>query len=201
MKRSIAILLGLAFLAGAGLAYAGKGGGGGRSGGGFHSSGRAFASAGISTRPAPSGGFTRFTTGPMRFTTGPQPRPVVGVRPPGVIGRPVPIPPPPANFHRSPVIVGGGTIVVTAPWYPAYPYPYPYPYVAPVTGGPAYAELPTYSDSPAYSDAPANSDVPGYTERNDYWYFCPDSQAYYPYVQTCPSPWVQVLPEPGPAPN
>jgi hypothetical protein len=25
-----------------------------------------------------------------------------------------------------------------------------------------------------------------------YWYWCPDSQAYYPQVQNCPTPWQQV---------
>jgi hypothetical protein len=191
MKRSIAILLGLLLVAGAGLAQAG------RSGGGFHGGGgRAVA---MGARPAPSGGFARFTTGSSggftRFTTGPHPgRPIVGVRPPGVIARPFPMPP--IRPVRPPVIVSGGIVVASPLWYPSYPYPYPYPYAAPVAGGPAYAEVPTYSDSPAYSDAP-NSDAQGYSERNDYWYYCPDSQTYYPYVQTCQSPWVQVLPEPG----
>jgi len=25
-----------------------------------------------------------------------------------------------------------------------------------------------------------------------YWYYCPRSRAYYPYVQTCDQPWVPV---------
>jgi hypothetical protein len=29
-----------------------------------------------------------------------------------------------------------------------------------------------------------------------YWYYCPDAQAYYPSVQQCPSGWVQVAPQP-----
>ena len=153
----------------------------------------------MAARPAPSGGFTHFTTGPMRFTTGPHPGRVVGIRPPGMIARPVPVPPI-QPIHSHPGFVGGGTVIVTAPfWYPAYPYPYPYPYVAPVYGGEVAGGVPTYSDAPTYSeqpssDAPAYSDTPGYSERNDYWYYCPDLQAYYPYVPTCPSPWMQVVP-------
>jgi hypothetical protein len=188
MKRSIAILLGLLLVAGAELAQAGRSGG-------FHGGGGRAVAMGAR---APSGGFARFTTGSSggftRFTTGPHPgRPIIGVRPPGVIARPFPMPP--IRPVHPPVIVSGGIVVTSPLWYPAYPYPYPYPYVAPVAGGPAYAEVPTYSDSPTYSDAP-NSDTPGYSERNDYWYYCPDSQTYYPYVQTCQSPWVQVLPQP-----
>lgn len=186
MKRTLGTLLALALATGAGLAYAGKGGGGGGRGGGGH----AFSGGGA----RPSGGFTRFTTGPTRFTTGPMrfttgPHP--GWRP---IGRPIPLPPRPvAPIQTHPAVVGGGTVIVTAPlWYPT---PYPYPYVTPVYGGSAYASVPTYSDAPSYySDAPADS----YQERSDYWYYCPDTQTYYPYVATCASPWVQVLPEPDP---
>ena len=30
------------------------------------------------------------------------------------------------------------------------------------------------------------------------WYFCADSQKYYPYVQTCASPWQRVVPQSPP---
>jgi len=29
----------------------------------------------------------------------------------------------------------------------------------------------------------------------EYWYYCPDSKTYYPYAQTCPSGWLQVVPQ------
>src|ERR1700693_2583337 len=29
---------------------------------------------------------------------------------------------------------------------------------------------------------------------SNYWYYCPDSGGYYPDVQTCPSGWLQVVP-------
>lgn len=31
-----------------------------------------------------------------------------------------------------------------------------------------------------------------------YWYYCPDSKSYYPYAQTCPSGWLQVVPQTSP---
>jgi hypothetical protein len=30
------------------------------------------------------------------------------------------------------------------------------------------------------------------------WYFCQDTQKYYPYAQTCASPWQRVVPQPPP---
>jgi hypothetical protein len=88
-------------------------------------------------------------------------------------GRPVHPP------HR---VIVGGAVFLGAPffWYAPYPYyPYPYAYVPPVYGGPAYTEAPTY------------------IEQGEVRYFCPDYQAYYPNVQTCPSPWMQVVPGAG----
>jgi len=199
MKKTIGTLLALALMTGAGFVQA-RGGHGGGGGGGHFGGARA-----VAARPA-SGGFTQFTTGPMRFTTGQPQRFTTGPqwRPPVVNYsrvRPVPLPPQPVQpIHNHPVFVGGGTVIVTTPFYPVVPVPYPYPYATPVYGGSAYAEVPTYSDAPAYSDSQYGSDAQGYSERDDYWYYCPDSQTYYPYVQTCPSPWVKVLPEPSEAP-
>ena len=31
-----------------------------------------------------------------------------------------------------------------------------------------------------------------------YWYYCPDSKAYYPYVQQCPTAWLKVIPQTTP---
>ncbi len=31
------------------------------------------------------------------------------------------------------------------------------------------------------------------------WYFCPDSQTYYPYAQSCASAWQRVVPHPPPS--
>lgn len=72
--------------------------------------------------------------------------------------------------------------------YPYYPYyvpppvivrPEPEVYVQP-------APVTPQSTSPQQDD-------------NNYWYYCPDSNSYYPYVQRCPSGWLKVVPSPPPA--
>ena len=57
--------------------------------------------------------------------------------------------------------------------YPAYLYP-------PAVG---YAPPPPLE----YIEQPRAPDV---------WYFCPESDAYFPYVQQCPGGWQQVAPQP-----
>jgi len=71
-------------------------------------------------------------------------------------------------------------------WY-FYPEPiYPYPtYVADIYYDPGMVAPP-----PAAPVAPVAGYQPGY------WYYCPASGAYYPYVQTCPVPWTPVAPTP-----
>ena len=40
-------------------------------------------------------------------------------------------------------------------------------------------------------------DADGVERASDhYWYFCPDSDTYYPYVKECASPWHRVAPQP-----
>lgn len=38
---------------------------------------------------------------------------------------------------------------------------------------------------------------PVYVQRPVYWYYCRSAQAYYPYVSSCPEPWVPVPATPG----
>lgn len=78
-------------------------------------------------------------------------------------------------------------ITLGAPlWYPGpyyYPYPYSY-YPAPVVVQPAprvYVER----DDAAVLQNPAPASSP-------YWYYCRDSDTYYPYVRECASPWERV---------
>jgi hypothetical protein len=77
------------------------------------------------------------------------------------------------------------------PWYAYDPYPYyGYPPYYPAYYPPAVVAEP--SPPPTASVPPAPS----------YWYYCAESKAYYPYVQSCPSPWQPVPAEPpaqGPA--
>ena len=94
------------------------------------------------------------------------------------------------GHHHSSVSVG------FAFGYPGYWGGY-YPY-------PAYAYYP-----PAYyypPDTYYSSSPPVYVERGDanppaersqgYWYFCPETSAYYPYVKQCAGGWQKVSPQP-----
>jgi hypothetical protein len=70
---------------------------------------------------------------------------------------------------------------VYQPWYPAY-YPY-------------------YPAAPVYVQPPA---PPVYVERSDVvpqgpgtWYFCRESNTYYPYVKQCPGGWTRVPAQPS----
>lgn len=60
-------------------------------------------------------------------------------------------------------------------------YPYAYPYPAPVIQQPATEMYVQPSPQPV---------------QTGYWYYCSDSQAYYPYVRECPSGWMKVVPTP-----
>ncbi len=82
------------------------------------------------------------------------------------------------------------------PYTFAYPYTYGYPYA--YGYGYSYPEYP-YSD-PAYVQA----DPPVYAEQSPqvqpglpagYWYYCTNPAGYYPYVQSCGKPWMQVTPQ------
>jgi hypothetical protein len=75
-----------------------------------------------------------------------------------------------------------------------------FPVYAPVWHYPA----PVYYYPPAVVAAPA---PPIYIERSEshaaapaaenYWYYCRDSQTYYPYVRQCASEWQRVSPRPA----
>ena len=75
---------------------------------------------------------------------------------------------------------------VAVPAYPYYSAP-AYPYYS----APAYYPPSTYIEQPGPPVA-----APG--GSSGYWYYCRDSQAYYPYVRQCPSPWEQVVPNSAP---
>lgn len=81
-------------------------------------------------------------------------------------------------------------------YYPHY-YPYYYPryyYPAPVVV-PAPAAPPVYIEQSPPAAAAPSSPTQG---SGAYWYYCRDSQTYYPYVQQCASPWQQVVPQSAP---
>jgi hypothetical protein len=79
------------------------------------------------------------------------------------------------------------------PWwyypYPSYYPPYAYPYYYP----------PAYSEPPYPTEYVERESAPAAPQRADpYWYFCPESNAYYPYVKQCPGGWQRVAPSPPP---
>ncbi len=72
----------------------------------------------------------------------------------------------------APALIGGAIAYDLS--YPYYPYPvYGQPY-------PVYTQ-----PAPAYAPSAAPPSV-------QYWYFCTAANAYYPYVQSCPSGWQAV---------
>ena len=79
-----------------------------------------------------------------------------------------------------PAIIGGAIIYDLSDPFPVYSQPYPV-YIPP----PVYTQPPVYvQTAPAYApSAPLQAPM---------WYFCTSSNAYYPYVTSCPSGWQPV---------
>lgn len=98
---------------------------------------------------------------------------------------------------------GGGVGLYFGAPYPFFPYaynpyPYPYPYVynpPPVVitqpQSQVYIEQGSSTPAPATSAAPTTSN-----NATSYWYYCEQSDSYYPYVKECPAGWKQVTPTP-----
>jgi hypothetical protein len=70
------------------------------------------------------------------------------------------------------------------PYYGYNPYYYP-----PVVTAPAAPT--TYIEQ-------SQDQEPNPDQNSGYWYYCPDSKTYYPYVKQCASSWQQVAPQPPP---
>ena len=92
-----------------------------------------------------------------------------------------------AGHTRVGVVVGPGW----GPWYYPPPYYYYPPYQPIIIQRPPQVYIEQYAPAPDAAPAP---------DQTNYWYFCPASKAYYPYVKACPSGWLKVLPQP-PAPQ
>jgi hypothetical protein len=76
----------------------------------------------------------------------------------------------------GPGIYWGGPVVVGPPWYP-YGY---------------YPQAPTVvQQTPVYV-------APQQEEDSNYWYYCMNPKGYYPYVTSCPSGWMKVVPDANP---
>jgi hypothetical protein len=78
-------------------------------------------------------------------------------------------------------------------WYPPPYYYAPRYYYPPAVVVPAPVAPPVYVERSPAGDAAAPAESSG-----AYWYYCRDSQTYYPYVQQCASPWERVVPNSAP---
>ena len=65
---------------------------------------------------------------------------------------------------------------------------------APVVAYSYYAWPRYYYPPPVYSAPPVYVEPTPSPQASNYWYFCREANAYYPYVQSCPSPWQPVAP-------
>jgi len=96
---------------------------------------------------------------------------------------------------------GGGHarfgVYIGAPgyWYPPYYYPPYYPAYAypPVVVAPPAPQVYVEQGSIAPGAAPAQSQS---ASPSNWWYYCADAKAYYPYVKECPAGWQRVAPQP-----
>jgi len=90
--------------------------------------------------------------------------------------------------HRHSGLRPGIVIGAPAFWYRRYPgfYYYPPVYYSPVVALPV---------PPAFYE---RGDARAAPEIENYWYYCPDAKAYYPYVKECPGGWLRVVPEQSP---
>ncbi|HET7596211.1 MAG TPA: hypothetical protein VFK15_04710 [Burkholderiales bacterium] len=74
-----------------------------------------------------------------------------------------------------------GAPLLLAPWYVGPRYYYPPAVVVP-------------SSPPVYVER--GETAPGDAQ---YWYYCRESETYYPYVKDCAGPWQKVVPQPPPS--
>lgn len=72
------------------------------------------------------------------------------------------------------------------PYYPPFHYYYPREVYAPVV----VTQPPVYIEQPA--PPPQAAPLP----PQSWWYYCAESQTYYPYVRECPAGWQRVSPQP-----
>jgi hypothetical protein len=91
------------------------------------------------------------------------------------------------------VVVGVGVgVPIFWPYWSYWHYPPPYyyyPHYYPRYGEPA--------ESVIYVERGDAEPTPG-EDASQYWYFCRDSNTYFPYVKECPTPWQRVVPQPPP---
>lgn len=107
-------------------------------------------------------------------------------------------------FIAAPLVVGVGAAsyygyAYGSPYYyGGYPYygygGYGYGNVYPPVTVTGPASAPTYVEQAPAASAPAQAAA---SSANAYWYYCAQSQGYYPYVRECPGGWQPVAPQPS----
>lgn len=82
------------------------------------------------------------------------------------------------------------SVVLGAPLYwPSYYRPYrPYGW---------YAQSPVIVQQAPVTYVQRQA-PPAQVAAQEFWYYCPETRSYYPYAQTCPSEWLQVVPQTAP---
>lgn len=76
---------------------------------------------------------------------------------------------------------------------PVYAYPPPVYYPAPTVVVPA--SPPVYVER---QDVPQSTEAPAQSAPQQWWYWCPGANGYYPYVKECPGGWQRVEPQAPP---
>ena len=111
------------------------------------------------------------------------------------------------GYSRARVGVYIGAPVVIGGWWAPRPYyyaPYPYYYTpAPVVVREVVREPLVFYDERGNPVPPAKPQTqaqaaPQAGSSAPTWFYCNDSQSYYPYVESCASPWQRVVPHPPP---
>lgn len=91
----------------------------------------------------------------------------------------------PSYYYSPPPVVVRERVVVREPLVYYDERGNPVPAQGQVAQAPAQVQQPPAAQPQPVAPAPT-------------WYFCTDSQKYYPYVQTCASPWQRVVPQSPP---
>jgi len=101
-------------------------------------------------------------------------------------------------YPRSSVSLGVylGDPWIYSPYYYPYPYSYPYSVYSPRVYAPPLAPIVVTTPPSVYVEQPVVS-LAAPTLEAGFWYYCADSQAYYPYVKQCAGTWQKVAPQPA----
>lgn len=93
------------------------------------------------------------------------------------------------SHSHSRVVVGVGVgFPIGWGYWPYWQYPQPYSY---------YPRIGVPAEPVIYVEKGDGDPAPG-QDPSQFWYFCRDSNTYFPYVKECPTPWQRVVPYPPP---